>query len=298
MGSPEFAVPALQKLAEHYAVVGVVTQPDRPAGRGRTLTPPPVKQAADSLGIATIQPVRLKDADVLAQLQAWQPDLILVAAYGKILRAAVLELPSYGSVNVHASLLPRWRGAAPIQAALYHGDSHTGVTIMKMGEGLDTGPILSQRKVEILAEDTGESLSARLAQVGAELLLETLPDYLQGSILPQAQDDSQATYAPQLKKEDGLLDFDRPAEALARQVRAYFPWPGTFSYWQGEILKVHKAHAAPSSPDEPGQRQIVEGKPAFGTRQGWLVLDEVQPAGKRSMSGKEFLSGARNWAAG
>lgn len=298
MGSPEFAVPALQKLAEHYTVVGVVTQPDRPAGRGRTLTPPPVKQAADSLGIATIQPVRLKDADVLDQLQAWQPDLILVVAYGKILRAAVLELPSYGSVNVHASLLPRWRGAAPIQAALYHGDSHTGVTIMKMGEGLDTGPILSQRKVEILAEDTGESLSARLAQVGAELLLETLPGYLQGSILPQAQDDSQATYAPQLKKEDGLLDFDRPAEVLARQVRAYFPWPGTFSYWQGEILKVHKAHAASGSPDEPGQRQIVEGKPAFGTRQGWLVLDEVQPAGKRSMSGKEFLSGARNWATG
>lgn len=298
MGSPEFAVPALQKLAGHYAVVGVVTQPDRPAGRGRTLTPPPVKQAADSLGIATIQPVRLKDADVLDQLQAWQPDLILVVAYGKILRAAVLELPPYGSVNVHASLLPRWRGAAPIQAALYHGDSHTGVTIMKMGEGLDTGPILSQRKVEILAEDTGASLSVRLAQVGAELLLETLPGYLQGSILPQAQDDSQATYAPQLKKEDGLLDFDRPAEALARQVRAYFPWPGTFSYWQGEILKVHKAHAASGSPDEPGQRQIVEGKPALGTRQGWLVLDEVQPAGKRSMSGKEFLSGARNWAAG
>ena len=298
MGSPEFAVPALQKLAEHYAVVGVVTQPDRPAGRGRTLTPPPVKQAADSLGIATIQPVRLKDADVLDQLQAWQPDLILVVAYGKILRAAVLELPPYGSVNVHASLLPRWRGAAPIQAALYHGDSHTGVTIMKMGEGLDTGPILSQRKVEILAEDTGESLSARLAQVGAELLLETLSGYLQGSILPQAQDDSQATYAPQWKKEDGRLDFDRPAEALARQVRAYFPWPGTFSYWQGEILKVHKAHAAPGSSDEPGQRQIVEGKPALGTRQGWLVLDEVQPAGKRSMSGKEFLSGARNWAAG
>lgn len=298
MGSPEFAVPALQKLAEHYDVVGVVTQPDRPAGRGRTLTPPPVKQAADSLGIATIQPVRLKDADVLAQLQAWQPDLILVAAYGKILRAAVLELPPYGSVNVHASLLPRWRGAAPIQAALYHGDSHTGVTIMKMGEGLDTGPVLSQRKVEILAEDTGESLSARLAQMGAELLLETLPGYLQGSILPQAQDDSQATYAPQLKKEDGLLDFDRPAEVLARQVRAYFPWPGTFSYWQSEILKVHKAHAASGLPDEPGQRQIVEGKPALGTRQGWLVLDEVQPAGKRSMSGKEFLSGARNWATG
>ncbi len=169
------------------------------------------------------------------------------------------------------------------------------------------GPVVELGvRAEALAPQAGKQLTLfqkrkagqRLAQVGAELLLETLPGYLQGSIIPQPQDDSQATYAPQLKKEDGLLDFDRPAEALARQVRAYFPWPGTFSYWQGEILKVHKAHAVSGSPDGPGQRQIVEGKPAFGTRQGWLVLDEVQPAGKRSMSGKEFLSGARNWAAG
>lgn len=298
MGSPEFAVPALQKLAGCYLVVGVVTQPDRPAGRGRALTPPPVKQLADSLGIAAIQPVQLKDADAVAQLKAWRPDVIIVVAYGQILRPVVLALPPYGCINVHASLLPRWRGAAPIQAALAHGDSHTGITIMKMGEGLDTGPILAQCRVEITAEDTAETLGKRLAQVGADLLLETLPGYLQGAITPQPQDNSQATYAPQLRKEDGLLNFNQPAEALARQVRAYFPWPGSFTYWQGEILKVHKAHAVPGAQAEPEQRSVIEGKPAFGTARGWLVLDEVQPAGKRRMAGNEFLSGARNWTPG
>lgn len=294
MGSPEFALATLRGLAQEYPLVGVVTQPDRPAGRGRTLTPPPVKLLAQELGIPVMQPRRLREPEALAQLEAWEPELIVVAAFGQILRQNVLDLPHYGCINVHASLLPRWRGAAPIQAAILHGDTHTGVTIMCMDAGVDTGDMLSQRVVEILPDDTAGSLSPRLAQAGAELLLETLPGYLDGSIPRQAQDHSRATLAPMLKKEDGLLDFEHPAVELANRVRAFQPWPGTSLTWHGNPLKVLRAHASSMHAD-PGQTMIVEGLPAVGTSQGALVLDEVQPAGKKAMPGKAFLPGAREW---
>ena len=296
MGSPEFALPTLQALAESYNVIGVVTQPDRPAGRGRQLTPPPVKTLALSLGIEVIQPERLRQPEAQEQLNAWSPDLIVVTAFGQILRQNVLDLPRCGCINVHASLLPRWRGAAPIQAAILHGDSITGATIMRMDPGIDTGPILSQCQLHIRPEDTAGSLAHRLAQAGAALLIETLPAYLSGRLQSQPQDESQATYAPMLKKEEGALDFSQPAVALANRVRAYNPWPGTAVQWAGQPLKVHRARAMSASITRPGTRSIKDGLPAVAAADGWLLLEEVQPAGKRAMNGSTFLLGARGWA--
>jgi methionyl-tRNA formyltransferase len=298
MGSPEFALPVLQGLTDRYPIVGVVTQPDRPAGRGRALTPPPVKVLAQSLDLPLIQPRRLREPEPLAQLQAWHPDLIVVAAFGQILRSDVLDLPAHGCLNVHASLLPRWRGAAPVQAALLHGDVETGVTIMRMGPGLDTGPIVSQRPLVILPEDTAASLGERLARLGADLLIETIPTYLEGRLEPRPQDEQQATYFPTVKKEDGLLDFNQPALSLARRVRAFNPWPGAYTLWGDQILKIHRAHPVQETLGPAGQALVYQGLPAFGTAQGLLVLDEVQPSGRRSMPGAAFLRGARDWPGG
>lgn len=299
MGSPEFALPTLKKLVEHYSVVGVVTQPDRPAGRGREMKPPPVKILAESMGLPVTQPPRLRTSEALEQLRAWAPDLIVVAAFGQILRQEVLDLPPHGCINVHASLLPRWRGASPINAAILHGDKQTGVTIMRMDASLDTGPILSQRAIPIEPDDTAASLGEKLARLGADLLIETLPPYLKGELQPQPQDDSLATYAPMLKKEDGWLDFRHPVEELVRQVRAYHPWPGAFyDGWSGGHLKVLRARSIPEAALQlkPGERAIYQGLPAVRAADGLLVLEEVQPAGKKGMSGKTFLLGARNWA--
>jgi methionyl-tRNA formyltransferase len=297
MGSPQFALSTLRALAERYPVVGVVTQPDRPAGRGQVLSHPPIKTLADTLGLPVIQPRRLSEPQVMQQLRQWQPDLIVVTAFGQILKPEVLDMPEHGCINVHASLLPRWRGAAPIQAALLHGDAQSGVTIMRMDPGLDTGPILSQRAITVAPRDTAESLGNRLAQLGAELLIETLPAYIKGKIEPKPQDASRATYAPMLKKEAGRLDFHQPAELLERKVRAFNPWPGAFVTWHGRYLKIHQAHARPaqSASPEPGATVIIEGLPAIATADGLLVLDELQPAGKKPMPGKVFLNGAQGW---
>ena len=295
MGSPEFALPTLQSLARNYRVVGVVTQPDRPAGRGRALTPPPIKTLALELDIPIIQPARLKEPAAMDQLQAWQPDLIIVTAFGQILRPTVLDLPHYGCVNVHASLLPRWRGAAPIQASILSGDVRTGVTIMRMDPGVDTGPILSQKAVPISPQDTAGTLGQRLASLGSELLIETLPGYLSGEISPQPQGEDGATYAPMLKKEDGQLNFNEQAADLARRVRAFNPWPGTYTIWHDQYLKILRARAAEDPSAEPGETTITAGLPAIGAAGGLLILEEVQPAGKKAMPGKAFLSGVRGW---
>jgi methionyl-tRNA formyltransferase len=298
MGSPEFALPALRRLAAEYPISGVVTQPDRPAGRGRQPKAPPVKLLAERLQLPVIQPERLKAPEAMAQLQAWQPELIVVAAFGQILRPAVLDLPPLGCINIHGSLLPRWRGAAPVQAAILNGDLTTGVTIMRMDTGVDTGPLLSQRSLPILPDDTAGSLGQRMAELGADLLLETLPAYLDGRCIPQAQDDSRATYAPMIKKEDGELDFSQPAESLARRVRAFNPWPGASMSWQGQALKIQAARAAQGRSRQPGRRLIENGQPAVETSDGVLVLEVVQPAGKKPMPGQDFLRGARQWAGG
>jgi methionyl-tRNA formyltransferase len=295
MGSPEFAAVTLGRLARHYPVAGVVTQPDRPAGRGRALTPPPVKALAGSLGIEVIQPARLREPEAHERLQAWAPDLIVVAAFGQILRKSVLELPRLGCINVHASLLPRWRGAAPIQAALLHGDARSGATIMLMDPGIDTGPLLAQQEMDVLPDDTAGSLGERLAELGAGLLLETLPGYLSGSVQPIPQDDARATYAPMLSKKEGALDFTQPAPALERRVRAFNPWPGAFIDLAGQPLKIHRAHVVQGLDGPPGRRGVVAGLPAVATAEGGLALDEVQPPGKRAMPGQDFLRGSRQW---
>jgi methionyl-tRNA formyltransferase len=300
MGSPDFALPTLQALHENYSVVGAVTQPDRAAGRGRELKSPPVKTLTLELGVPVIQPEKLRQPEAMEQLRAWSPDVIVVAAFGQILKQDVLDLPEFGCINVHASLLPRWRGAAPINAAILHGDEETGITIMKMDAGLDTGPILSQRSVRIQPDETAGSLFETLSQLGADLLLEALAGYLAGEIEPRPQPEEGVTYAPMLKKEDGALDFSRPAEELERKVRAFNPWPGTYFEWDGNLLKVHKARTTIVFTymfQEPGTRTIYDGLPAiFGGDNTLLVLEEVQPAGKKPMPGKAFLAGARNWA--
>jgi len=295
MGSPDFALPILKALAGAYDVVGVVTQPDRASGRGRELKAPPVKTLALELGIPVMQPERLRLPEAMEQLRAWTPELIVVAAFGQILRKDVLELPRYGSINVHASLLPRWRGAAPINAAVLHGDEETGVTIMQMDVGLDTGPMLSQRSMRLNREDTAGSVFERLSTLGADLLLETLPDYLTGKLTPVPQPDEGVTYAPMLKKEEGRLDFSQDVYELERRVRAFNPWPGAFMEFDGALLKIHRARVE-SGEASVGQRLIVQNQPAIGARGGILILEEVQPAGKKSMSGKSFLAGARDWA--
>lgn len=295
MGSPDFALPSLRALAGNYDVVGVVTQPDRAFGRGRGLKPPPVKTFALELGIPVIQPEKLKQPEAMEQLRAWEPDLIVVAAFGQILRKDVLELPRHGCINVHASLLPRWRGAAPINAAILHGDEETGVTIMKMDAGLDTGPMLARRSIRIGPDDTAGYIFKILSTLGENLLIETLPDYLSGALQPEPQPDEGVTYAPMLKKEDGKLDFTNDANELERRVRAFNPWPGAFMHFEGTMLKVHRVHVEEGKASA-GERSIVKNQPAIGARGGLLVLDEVQPAGKRSMNGKSFLAGARNWA--
>jgi methionyl-tRNA formyltransferase len=294
MGSPEFAVPSLRALTREYTVVGVVTQPERPAGRGRVLKPPAIKLEAGALGLPTIQPSKLTEPSALQRIRDWAPEVIVVAAFGQLLRREMLELPEHGCINVHASLLPRWRGAAPIQAAIAAGDAESGVTIMRMDEGLDTGPMIAQSSVPIDSQDTGGSLADKLARLGADLLPVALRGYLAGSIVPQPQDSADATKAPLLKKEDGHLDPLMPASTLERRVRAFNPWPGAFIQQDEGNLKVHRAHVM-TAQQPPGLRLAVDGKPALGTVQGVLVLDEVQPAGKKPMSGEDFLLGARGW---
>jgi methionyl-tRNA formyltransferase len=300
MGTPDFAVPTLMALADASAVdvVGVITQPDRRAGRGQRLLLSSVKQAALARDLPLFQPRSLRTAEAMAQLVTWAPDVIVVAAFGQILRQDVLELPPFGCLNVHASLLPRWRGATPIPAAILAGDKITGVTIMQMDVGLDTGPILAQREEPVEPEDTWETLEPRLAQLGAELLVETLPPFLAGELLPQPQPAEGATYAGQLSKDDGLIDWSRPAVELDRQVRAFHPWPGAFTKLRGERLKLVRVVALPDWRGDapPGTVFALNGETvvAVATGEGALRLDEVQLAGRRSMDISSFLCGQRN----
>jgi methionyl-tRNA formyltransferase len=300
MGSPDFALSSLSALnnAQMYQVVGVVTQPDRASGRGRELKSPPVKALALELNIPVLQPEKLRAPESMTQLQEWHPDLIVVAAFGQILKQDVLNLPRYGCINVHASLLPRWRGAAPINAAILAGDDETGVTIMQMDAGLDTGPMLARKTIRIRRDDSAGSVLQALSKLGADLLIETLPEYFSGNITPVPQPAEGATYAPMLKKEDGLLDFTHPAVELERRVRAMNPWPSAWFEWNGNLLKVLRASAVSGEKGlVSGIRFTIEGKPAVQSAEGVLVLDEVQPAGRKIMSGKSFLAGARDWSA-
>lgn len=295
MGTPQFAVPALEALCQHHEVAGVVTQPDRPAGRGRRLVPSPVKGVALARGLPVYQPTSLRPAEALDQLADWQPDVIVVAAFGQILLKPVLELAPHGCLNVHASLLPRYRGAAPIAAAILAGDDTTGITIMRLDEGLDTGPLLAQADLAIAPEDTTASLGEKLAVLGAELLIGTLPGWIGGEIQAQPQDDALASYCQRLSKADGELNWTQTAQHLDRQVRAHSPWPGAYTTWQGQRLKVLRTRPRPEWLGEAGPGEVVELPDGVGvvTGQGLLELLEVQLAGKKPMAAGPFIRGQR-----
>jgi methionyl-tRNA formyltransferase len=290
MGTPDFAVPALRALIERHTVIGVVTQPDRPAGRNRQLQQSAVKQVAREAGIPVFQPEKLRRPAAIEALKRWLPDVYVVAAFGQILPQTVLDIPRHGSVNVHASLLPRWRGAAPIQAAIRAGDARSGITIMKMDAGLDTGPILSQRAIALAFDETGQTLHDKLAVLGSELLIETLPGFLSGEIISQPQDDALATYAPTIKKEEGLIDWTRSAEEIERLVRAFTPWPGTYTFWNGQPLKIHSGTAGPGE-SPPGRVVLTNQGVAIGTVDGLFYPTRLQLPGGKPLAIKDFMRG-------
>jgi methionyl-tRNA formyltransferase len=300
MGTPEFAVPPLVALLRAgYNVVGVLTRPDSPAGRGRQMEESAVKQVARAENVPVQQPRSLRDPDAFATLAALRPDLIVVAAYGLILPPAVLGLPPRGCINIHGSLLPRHRGAAPIAAAILAGDAETGVSIMLMDAGVDTGPVLSRATAAIAGDDTTGTLMAHLAGLGADLLISTLPAWLEGRVKPEAQSEEGASYAPRVEKRDGQIRWGEAAELIARRVRAYQPWPSAYTTWRGQILKVTRARAGEGSGD-PGSSArewglVVAGAPDSAgvvTGNGVLWLEEVQLAGKRALPIQAFLRGA------
>lgn len=306
LGTPAFAVPSLRRLAQDgYEISAVITQPDRPAGRGRAPRPPAVKTAALELGLPVWQPGTLRDPEVVSRLRQLAPDVIVAVAYGQILRQEVLDIPPHGVLNVHPSLLPRWRGASPIAAAILAGDERTGVTIILMDAGMDTGPILAQHEVPIDPTDTTGSLTDVLAEAGASLLKETLPRWLAGQIEPVPQDDAKATKCPLLRKEDGALDWRLAAEDLWRCVRAYNPWPGAFTYANGEMLHIWQAWPLESERSEPPgtvvvltERERAQLPPAaatssFGivTGRGILAVVEAQRPGRRPLPADELLRG-------
>lgn len=294
-GSPEFAIPSLVSIYKEYKIVGVVTQPDRPAGRGKVVTPSPVKVEAQNLGLPILQPNRLKDPGVVEQLLTWNADVYVVAAFGQIFRKNILEIPKFGLINVHASLLPRWRGAAPIQAAIIAGDKVTGITIMKLNEGIDTGDFLTQETVEIDPNETTGELSDRLSKIGADLLIKTLPDYFNGRISLIHQTEENATYAGMIHKEDAILDLNGSADLLCRKVRAYQPWPVSRLEVDGTMMQVHKAEAVMSVAKPAGRKYIYKNYPAVTTSEGLFILKVIQLPGKKPVDGKSYLQGNRAW---
>lgn len=297
MGTPAFAVPSLRALLEaRYQVVAAVTQPDRPSGRGGRLAPPEVKQAALEAGIPVFQFDTLKDDAARSEIEELSPDLFVVAAYGKILSRRVLAIPRRGCLNVHASLLPRWRGPSPIAAAILAGDAETGVSIMEMAPAMDAGPVVASATTPVLANDTTGSLSERLSVLGARLLVETLPGWYDRAISAAPQEDPLATYCPLLKKEDGHLRGEMTAAEAERAVRAYSPWPGAYVVYRGQRLGIWKAHVEPRRLEDAapaGAFAVCSGSPAIAFSNGLLVLDEVQRAGSRRQAGRDFLHGER-----
>lgn len=295
MGTPDFAVPSLRALLESGdQVAGVVTQPDRPKGRGQSVVASPVKRLAKDAGLPVLQPLKMKDPALLGALRDWKPEVIAVTAFGRILPPAILELPPLGCVNVHASLLPAYRGAAPVQWALINGEQETGVTTMLMDAGMDTGPILLQERLAIRPDETAGALSVRLAEIGGRLLVTTLRGLKERALTPRQQDGAKATLAPLLKKEDGLIDWARPAPAIANRIRGLTPWPGAFTFLGRERWLIWRAGA--TSRAAAGQRPgtIVDAGKAgllVATATDVLAITELQPANSRRMTAAEYLAG-------
>lgn len=307
MGSPEFAVPTIRSLVESgHELVAVVTQPDKPAGRGRAWTQPAAKVFALEHGLTVLQPVNVSSPPSVERLRALAPDAIVVAAYGQILRERVLELPKRGCVNVHASLLPRHRGASPVAAAILSRDTVTGVTIMEMVRALDAGPMVAKVEEPISPHDTTGSLEQRLAEKGARLLVEVLDPWAEGHITPEPQDEALATYAPMLRRADAFIDWSRPADEIWRRVRAFNPWPVAYTFHAGSELRIWEAWpvegdsgAAPGTVLEPRALPPEAGHagkaPLVQTARGCLGLVSLQKAGRKKLAGQEFLRGQRDF---
>ncbi len=293
MGTPAFAVQPLRALAAGHDIAGVITRMDKPSGRNRVLTAPPVKVAAQEAGLSVYQPRRVREQEFIETLRKINPDIIVVSAYGQILPKEILFLPKYGCVNIHASLLPAYRGAAPINWAIIRGESRTGITIMQMDEGMDTGAILLQESIPIGPRDTAGTLTETMAQLGAKLITAALPLVETGGLTPVLQDGSKATLAPILKKEDGLIDWTMPAVEIHNRVRGLSPWPGAYTFLDGKIIKIIETETA-SGAGEPGlvflsDRNVL----TVGTGSGLLRIIGIQPEGKRPMNSGEFLQGHR-----
>ncbi|MEA3442435.1 MAG: methionyl-tRNA formyltransferase [Chloroflexota bacterium] len=299
MGTPDFAVPILVSLLHSpYDVVAAYTQPDKQAGRGRKVVAPPVKKVAVENNIPVIQPETLKSAEAIDRMADFKPALIIVAAFGYILPREILSLPEFGCLNVHPSLLPRHRGPSPIAHTILCGDRTAGVTIMLVNEKVDSGPILARRAEDVSSEDTTGTLTSRLAIVGAELLEETLPQWIEGKIKPQPQDESQATYSKLIRSEEAKIEWRLPAEELCRGIRAYNPWPGCYTWWKGKRLKILEAiPLGDVAEGEVGQVVALPGSVEIGviTKRGVLGLCRVQPEGKRQMAVKDFVRGRRDF---
>jgi len=297
MGTPEFAVPALQAMVDSgIQILSVITQPDRPAGRGHQVLASPVKRLSVEHGLPVYQPLKIREPAAVEFVRQAQPDVIVVVGYGQIIPRAIFEIPPLGTINIHASLLPKYRGAAPVQWAIANGESVTGVTSMKIEAGLDTGEILLQREVPIGAEETAPELSARLATEGAELLIETLRGLERGRITPRKQDDSQASLAPILKKEDGRIDWQMSAQQIFNRIRGFDPWPGTYTTFRGQLLQVRRACIGAETGGSPGTLAVdahslrVACGAAVGQRKSLEIL-ELQPEGKRRMTVQDFING-------
>jgi methionyl-tRNA formyltransferase len=299
MGTSAFAVPILEALVNcnFVELLAVITQPDKPAGRNLRLQPPPTKQIAINFDIPVLQPEKARDPEFIEQLKEFSPHLIVVAAYGQILPQSILDIPPFGCLNVHASLLPKYRGAAPIQWAIINGETETGVTIMKIDAGLDSGPILTKRVVEIQPDDTAQTLHDKLAQAGSELLIETIPPYINGKITPQPQDDSQATYAPKIQKEHAKIDWSLPSRDIINRIRAFNPWPVAYTFigtgGKKTMLKIWSAIEIPL-PTTSAPGSIIEvTKEGFKVAcgKGAILVTSVQPENSRIMTAKEYLAG-------
>jgi len=295
LGTPAFAVPTLECVVEAgHDVLAVVTQPDRPRGRGQAPAPPPVKQAALRLGLPVYQPERVRRPEAVERLRELSAQAMVVVGYGQIIPQSVIDLVPLGIINVHGSLLPRYRGAGPVQWAILNGETRTGVTTMRIDAGLDTGEMLRKAETEIGADENAIELGARLAVMGARLLVETLAGLAAGSIVPEKQDAAQATWAPMLKKEDGLIDWARDAAAIHNQVRGLQPWPGAFTTFRGQFLHVWKSRPGPASPPSvPGTTHRIANRLLVGCGSGWLELLEVQMEGRKRLPAADFANGQR-----
>lgn len=296
MGTPEFAVPSLEALLKSDDhIVGVVTQPDRPKGRGQALVSPPIKVIAQRAGIPLMQPLKIRTPDFLEALAAWKPDMIAVTAFGRILHAPILSLPPKGCVNVHGSLLPKYRGAAPVQWAVINGETETGITTMLMDEGMDTGPMLLQERIQIKPDDTAGTLAPLLAELGGRLLVETIRQLKAGTVKPRPQDSSQATMAPMLKKEDGAIDWTHKASSIANRIRGLSPWPGAYTFIGQDRWNIWTAAAKPAHSHEPPGTIIDVTKHALhiATGEGVLELLEIQTPNSKRMAVAQFLAGHR-----